>query len=103
MFDHVTIRASDREASERFYEAMLGTIGIERSHSGEALTEWDDFSLAPADAEKPATRHLHIQAAEAGHADNGAPGQRPQYHPGYYSAYVLDPDGNDVEVVSHNR
>ena len=40
---------------------------------------------------------------EAGPADNGAPGQRPEYHPGYYSAYVLDPDGNNVEVVSHNR
>jgi len=39
----------------------------------------------------------------AGHRDNGAPGERPTYHPGYYSAFVLDPDGNNVEVVNHNR
>ena len=39
----------------------------------------------------------------AGYADNGAPGERPEYHDGYYGAYVLDPDGNNVEVVSHNR
>ena len=39
----------------------------------------------------------------AGYADNGAPGERPEYHDGYYGAYVLDPDGKNVEVVSHNR
>jgi hypothetical protein len=42
-------------------------------------------------------------ALEAGYRDNGPPGERPAYHPGYYSAYVLDPDGNNVEAVFHDR
>jgi len=93
----VTIRASDRDASERFYETVLRTLGIEQTDRDEEFVEWDDFSLASAGAEKPVT------AAEAGYRDNGAPGERPMYHPGYYGAYVLDADGNNVEVVNHNR
>jgi predicted lactoylglutathione lyase len=46
---------------------------------------------------------FHRTATEAGYRDNGAPGERPRYHPGYYGASVLDPDGNNVEVVNHNR
>ena len=60
MFDHVTIRASDREASERFYLTVLPTLGIDLTHSGELGPEWNDFSLAQADAENPPTRRLHI-------------------------------------------
>ena len=46
---------------------------------------------------------FHAAAIAAGHRDNGAPGERPEYHPGYYGAYVLDPDGNNIEVVNHRR
>ena len=46
---------------------------------------------------------FHEAATAAGHRDNGAPGERPIYHAGYYSAFVLDPDGNNIEVVNHNR
>ena len=46
---------------------------------------------------------FHRAALEAGYRDHGAPGERPIYHQGYYGAYVLDPDGNNVEVVNHNR
>jgi predicted lactoylglutathione lyase len=46
---------------------------------------------------------FHRAATEVGYADNGAPGERPVYHEGYYGAFVLDPDGNNVEVVNHNR
>ena len=46
---------------------------------------------------------FHAAAVAAGYRDNGAPGERPIYHPGYYGAFVLDPDGNNVEVVDHNR
>jgi hypothetical protein len=46
---------------------------------------------------------FHRTATQAGYRDNGAPGERSGYHPGYYSAFVLDPDGNNVEVVNHNR
>jgi catechol 2,3-dioxygenase-like lactoylglutathione lyase family enzyme len=64
------------------------------------------------------TQHLHMAfparenakvdafyraAIEAGYRDNGPPGERRRYHPGYYGAYVLDPDGNNIEVVNHNR
>ena len=118
MFDHVTIRVADRAASERFYETVLAALGIEQTHSGEEFAEWNDFSLAAATGEKPATRNVHLAfaapdnatvdrfhaaATEAGYRDNGPPGERSVYHPGYYGAYVLDPDGNNVEVVNHNR
>ena len=67
---------------------------------------------------EPATEHVHIAfsaatttavdafhaaATEAGYRDNGAPGERPIYHPGYYGAFVLDPDGHNIEAVNHNR
>ena len=118
MFDHVTIRASDREASERFYDIVLGTLAIERTNSGEDYTEWDDFSLAQANADKPVTRRLHIAfvapsraevdeswrvGTEAGYRDDGAPGPRPPYGDDYYGGFLLDPDGNNIEVVNHNR
>ena len=116
MFDHVTIRVSDREASERFYATVLRTLGIEQTHSGEEFAEWDDFSLAAADAESPATRRLHVGFAaptrehvdefwragtEAGYESDGEPGPRPQYSDDYYGAFLLDPDGNSVEAVHH--
>ena len=46
---------------------------------------------------------FHAAAVAAGYRDNGAPGERPQYHPGYYGAFVLDPDGHNIEVVNHHR
>ena len=116
MFDHVTIRVSDREASERFYATVLRTLGIEATHSGEEFVEWDDFSLAAADAESPVTRRLHVgfAAPTRGHVDEfwragtaagyesvGEPGLRPQYSDDYYGAFLLDPDGNSVEAVHH--
>ena len=116
MFDHVTIRASEREASERFYSTVLRTLGIERTHTDEEYAEWDDFSLAQAGAGKPATRRLHIGfvapsraevdefwrvGTEAGYRDDGAPGPRPQYGGDYYGSFLLDPDGNSAEAVHH--
>jgi catechol 2,3-dioxygenase-like lactoylglutathione lyase family enzyme len=117
VFDHVTIRASDREASERFYMLVLRTIGIEPSHTGDHLPEWNDFSLAVADDERPVTRGLHIAfvapsradvhefwriGTGAGYRDDGAPGPRPQYSDSYYGAFLLDPDGNSAEAVHHD-
>src|SRR2546427_1212517 len=96
MFDHVTIRASDRPASERFYRTVLGTLGIEPSHAGTELIEWDDFSIIAADADHPPTRHLHIAfvaptrehldafwqpGLDAGYDGDRAPGERPQNKP----------------------
>ena len=80
-------------------------------------TEWDDFRILAADPEHPPTRNLHVAFAAqsrdhveefwragvgAGYEDAGAPGERPQYTPGYYGAFLLDPDGNSVEAVHHS-
>jgi len=116
MFDHVTIRVSDRSASELFYETVLRTLGIEQAHSGEVGPEWNDFSLSQADAEHPVTQRLHIgfsapsrahvdafwrAGTEEGYRDDGAPGLRPEYSDDYYGAFLLDPDGNSAEAVHH--
>jgi catechol 2,3-dioxygenase-like lactoylglutathione lyase family enzyme len=115
VFDHVTIRVSDRSAAELFYDTVLRTLGIE-AHSGEQWAEWGDFSLAPADAVTPVTRNLHIGFAApsrghvdefwrvgtgAGYRDDGAPGLRPQYRDDYYGGFLVDPDGNSAEAVHH--
>ncbi|HEX8854591.1 MAG TPA: VOC family protein [Thermoleophilaceae bacterium] len=116
MFDHVTIRAADREASERLYATVLAALGIEQSGSIEMLAEWDDFSLAQASGERPITRGLHIGftapsrehvdefwevGMAAGLRDDGEPGPRPEYRYDYYGAFLLDPDGNSIEAVHH--
>ena len=116
MFDHVTIRVSDRRASEAAYRTLLGTLGIKSTYADEWFVEWDDFSLLDASAERPATSGLHIgfvapsrSAVDAfwhagranGLTDAGAPGERPNYRPDYYGAFLLDPDGNSVEAVHH--
>jgi catechol 2,3-dioxygenase-like lactoylglutathione lyase family enzyme len=116
VFDHVTIRVADREASERFYDSVLGTLGIAKTHSDEQLAEWDDFSLAQAGDARPVTRRLHIgfgapsrahvdafwrAGTDAGYRDDGEPGPRPQYSEDYYGGFLLDPDGNSAEAVHH--
>jgi catechol 2,3-dioxygenase-like lactoylglutathione lyase family enzyme len=116
VFDHVTIRVSDRRAAEQFYATVLATLGIEPTHTDAELPEWDDFSLTQSDAEHPVTRRLHIgfvapsrehvdafheAGVAAGHRDDGAPGPRPQYRPDYYGSFLLDPDGNSAEAVHH--
>jgi predicted lactoylglutathione lyase len=113
MFDHVTLRATDLEASVRFYATVLPTLDIEQTHFGD-LPEWDDFSIAAADDKRPATRGLHIgfvapttehadafwrAGVDAGYADDGAPGPRPEYGADYYGAFLTDPDGNSAEAV----
>ena len=118
MFDHVTIRGSDREASERFYDAVLQTCGIEATYSDSRFAEWDDFSLGVADDENPVTRRLHVgfgapsrervdafwrAGTEAGYRDDGPPGLRPEYGDDYYGAFLLDPDGNSAEAVHHSE
>jgi catechol 2,3-dioxygenase-like lactoylglutathione lyase family enzyme len=118
LFDHVTIRASDREASERFYNTVLPRLAIRQTYSGEEGVEWDDFSLAAAEDDKPVTRRLHIGFAapsraevddfwqagtEAGFRSDGEPGPRPEYGETYYGSFLLDPDGNSAEAVHHDN
>ena len=115
--DHITIRVSDREAAERFYDTVLLTIGIERSGRDDDYTVWQgQFSLAQARGD--VTRNLHIGFAApsrehvdqfwrtgtaAGYRDDGEPGMRPEYSEDYYGAFLLDPDGNSAEAVQHGE
>jgi NAD(P)-dependent dehydrogenase (short-subunit alcohol dehydrogenase family)/catechol 2,3-dioxygenase-like lactoylglutathione lyase family enzyme len=116
VIDHVTLRVGDRAASERFYDTVLPRLGHERTATAADFTEWDDFSIAAADPEHPITRRLHIgfcapsrehadafwhAGVDAGYADDGRPGPRPQYGSDYYGAFLLDPDGNSAEAVHH--
>jgi catechol 2,3-dioxygenase-like lactoylglutathione lyase family enzyme len=116
MFDHVAIRVADLTASERFYRTSLGAIGIEPSCTEADWIEWDDFGIAAAGPKDPPTRHLHLAfvapsrdrvdefwraGKSAGYEDGGEPGERPQYTPGYYGAFLRDPDGNSAEAVHH--
>jgi catechol 2,3-dioxygenase-like lactoylglutathione lyase family enzyme len=116
VIDHVTVRVSDFETSKAFYDCVLAPLGFGDAHLHEGFAEWGDFSIMQDG--KPLSENLHIAfaaksrdevdsfhrvAMEAGYRDNGAPGERPIYHEGYYGAYVLDPDGNNVEAVFHDR
>jgi class 3 adenylate cyclase/catechol 2,3-dioxygenase-like lactoylglutathione lyase family enzyme len=112
LIDHVHLRVRDLEASKRFYRAILEALG--RTLSGESDDHfWADELFASDDAEPTERLHLAFQARDpdtvatfyeaalaAGGRDNGGPGER-RYHPGYYAAYVLDPDGNNIEAVYH--
>jgi catechol 2,3-dioxygenase-like lactoylglutathione lyase family enzyme len=112
LFDHVHLRVADLEASKRFYEAVLAAVGRELITEGDGYFAADELFVS---ADGPATANLHIAfqardretverfyeaALAAGGRDNGAPAER-EYHPGYYAAYALDPDGNNVEAVYH--
>ncbi len=107
MFDHVTIRVSDLEASLRFYRTVLAG-----EPEGREFLEWDEFGIAEADDDHAVTRHLHVgfaarsvdevdafwrRGVDAGYPSDGKPGLRPQYDSQYYGAFLLDPDGNSVE------
>jgi catechol 2,3-dioxygenase-like lactoylglutathione lyase family enzyme len=111
LFDHVHLRVADRAAAKRFYAAVLEALGKEL-HESDAYLYADELYFSD---DGPPTTGLHLSfqaddtaavdrfyraALAAGGRDNGAPGER-AYHPGYYSAYVLDPEGNNVEAVYH--
>jgi catechol 2,3-dioxygenase-like lactoylglutathione lyase family enzyme len=118
LLDHLQLVVSDLERSKRFYSAVLGELGIPIGGEGPGFFWADEFVVSsidsPAAQGQPTGRsHFAFQAARrelveaahrvglaAGGQDNGKPGLRP-YHPGYYAAFLLDPDGNNVEIVYH--
>ena len=120
MFDHVKIGVSDFTASKNFYARVLAPLGVRVGAEGvpsygvEFCNEGTvSFILFQTD-EKPAHLHIAFQAKnrqeveafyraalEAGAEDNGAPGVRPNYHATYYAAFVIDPDGHNIEAVCH--
>jgi catechol 2,3-dioxygenase-like lactoylglutathione lyase family enzyme len=116
--DHLWLRVADVAASKRFYETIaphaglrLGSDAVDRaqftgvagSFSVVAGAPTEHFHMAFPAAGNATVDAFYRAAREAGYRDNGEPGERPVYHPGYYGAFVLDPDGNNIEVVSHNR
>jgi catechol 2,3-dioxygenase-like lactoylglutathione lyase family enzyme len=116
MFDHVTIRVTDRIASERFYDTVLTPLGIDRTYRTPTFSEWRNFLLTERDDAHSPTQRLHVgfaapsrgqvddfwrEGTAAGYPDDGEPGPRPQYREDYYGAFLLDPDGNSAEAVHH--
>ncbi len=112
LIDHVHLRVRDLAASKRFYRAVLAALGHELTGDGDDYFAADEL-FASDDGEPTERLHLAFQARDresveafhraalaAGGRDNGSPGER-RYHPGYFAAYVLDPDGNNVEAVHH--
>jgi catechol 2,3-dioxygenase-like lactoylglutathione lyase family enzyme len=117
--DHLAIAVNDVEASTAFYSTIGGAAGLTiRCQTANC----SNFSLGAADGSflviaGQATQNVHIafsgddddvrrfhaNASAAGYLSNGLPGERRRYHDGYYAAYVLDPDGNNIEVVNHHR
>ena len=117
--DHLWIRVRDPAASRRFYMTIAPhaglRIGVDEPDHVQMVGS--DFSFSLVADERPFTQHVHLAfpaqddgtvrefhaaAIAAGYQDNGGPGERAVYHPGYYGAFVLDPDGNNIEVVNHN-
>ena len=118
MIDHIGLGVADLDASRTFYLRALaplgygvlleydGSIGFGAAgkpdfwlHSGRALS--GPLHVAFAAADRATVRAFHAAAMAAGGTDNGAPGPRPLYHQAYYGAFVLDPDGHNVEAVCH--
>jgi len=118
LIDHLQLVVRDLPASQRFYSAILQVLDIPLGGSGDDYFWADELFVSTADSQAAqgaltGRHHLAFQARDrsmvdafyraaldAGGRDNGTPGERP-YHPGYYAAFVLDPDGNNIEAVFH--
>jgi len=115
MLDHIGVGVSDVVKSKAFFVAALAPLGYKALMDfGEAVglgSDRPDFWIAKgtptqshiafAAANRATVRAFYDTAIAAGGKDNGAPGLRPQYHPNYYGAFVLDRDGNNIEAVCH--
>ena len=118
--DHVGLDVSDYETSKAFYEKVLAPLGMSAPDGAGGRRRRDSARTSPSSGSASATAGptaaytwrsrpriakrvdaFHAAAIEAGGTDNGGPGLREIYHPDYYGAFVLDPDGNNVEAVCH--
>lgn len=120
LIDHIQLVVADISASRKFYEAVLGVLHVPVEGTQHDFFWADELVVSSVDSvasQGKATGrcHLAFQAVdqamvdafyaaglENGGQDNGAPGERP-YHPGYYAAFLLDPDGNNIEAVYHGE
>lgn len=122
MFDHVSLGVSDFAKSFAFYDRALGALGLNClfqdtsgavKRAGYGAGAFPGFWIAGHEpirgklhiafiaASRDAVKAFHAEALAVGGTDNGEPGYRP-YHPSYYAAYVLDPDGHNIEAVFHD-
>jgi catechol 2,3-dioxygenase-like lactoylglutathione lyase family enzyme len=125
MIDHISIRVSNYETSKKFYETVFAPLGFTLLHEfdfngkiagfgvkaehGPVAQFWIAQHAAPhtgqhlafASKDRAGVNAFYAAAIAAGAKDNGPPGVRAMYHPNYYGAFVFDPDGNNVEAVSH--
>ncbi|HET7129161.1 MAG TPA: VOC family protein [Gaiellaceae bacterium] len=118
--DHLWLRTSDPAAAKQFYETVAPIVGItvRDGKPGHLHMPFGNRRGSFSFVEGEPTRHVHLAfgvedfdavqrfyetAVGAGYRDNGAPGERPHYHPGYYGAFVFDADGHNVEAVFHDR
>lgn len=119
LIDHVQLVVADLAASRRFYEAVFKVLNVPIESDSEKHFWADEFFVSSPDSPEALGKltgrhHIAFQAKdhetvdrfyaagiEAGGKDNGAPGERANYHPGYYAAFLLDPDGNNIEAVYH--
>ena len=118
MLDHIIISVSDLAASKAFYEQALAPLGYTvvfdfPEGCGFGLLEKPDFFIRQGESVTPKIHvaftsrdrggvdEVHAAAIAAGGTDNGAPGLREDYHPDYYGAFFLDPDGHNIEAVCH--
>lgn len=118
LIDHIQLVVADLKASRTFYDAIFDALGVPIGGAGEDYFWIDELFVSTADSDAAQGKltgrhHLAFQAADramvdafynaglaAGGTDHGAPGERP-YHPGYYAAFLLDADGNNIEAVYH--
>jgi len=122
MIDHVGLNVSDYERAKAFYAAALAALGYELLMEVTEVGPWAGFGVAGKPdfwigQDGPTTPRLHVAfrardraavrafyeaAIGAGARDNGAPGLRPEYHSSYYGAFVIDPEGHNLEAVCHD-
>ncbi|HVG59415.1 MAG TPA: VOC family protein [Hyalangium sp.] len=120
LVDHLQLVVKDVEASKRFYRAVLETLGIPLGGEGADYFWADELFVSSRESRaaqgeltgrthlafqapsQEAVRAFHAAGLSHGGRDFGAPGLRP-YHPGYYAAFLLDPDGNNIEAVYHGK
>ncbi len=121
LIDHLQLVVRDLPASKRFYTAVFDTLGIPLGGEGEDFFWADELFISTTGSEaakgeltgrhhfafQAASRGMvdafHAAAVAAGGRDNGKPGERTKHHPGYYGAFVIDPDGNNIEAVYHGE
>lgn len=121
LIDHIQIVVTDLQRSRQFYDAVFKVLGIPFGGEGPEFFYFDEFCVSTATSpaamgkltgrvhlafqarDEEMVRKFHAAGLAAGGTDNGGPGIRENYHPGYYGAFICDPDGNNIEAVFHGK